>query len=195
MKKIEVCELPVSDLKFNFGNPRKIGKKKKEELKESLENMGDFGSFVVDEDLNVIAGNQRARILQEYHPEQIVLCKKLIGYSVSEKRAINIKDNVHSGDWDVDILADWTADLNIDLDLGGATDLAEKKIPKMEAIHFEKYDYVLVVCRNELDYSQLLRKLNLEGQKVYINEKKKIKSRAVWYDDICNQIVAKEDLK
>lgn len=113
MKRIEVCELPVTDLKFDFGNPRKISNKKKEELKESLEQMGDFGSFIIDEELNVIGGNQRARILQEIKPEATVLCKKLIGYTKAEKRAINLKDNVHQGEWDLDALADWTAEHQI----------------------------------------------------------------------------------
>lgn len=44
-----------------------------------------------------------------------VLCKRLIGYTKSELRAINIKDNTHSGEWDLEELAKWTADLNIDL--------------------------------------------------------------------------------
>ena len=49
-KRIEIIELPVSELKTEFGNPRKpLKKKAKEKLKESLDNLGDFGVIVIDE--------------------------------------------------------------------------------------------------------------------------------------------------
>ena len=113
--KIEVLEMRVGDIQNGFGNPRKITKQKKEELEHSLEDFGDFGLILIDEHNNVIAGNQRISILKAKDPDKKVLCKKLIGYTKAELRAINIKDNTHAGDWDLDQLADWTADLNIDL--------------------------------------------------------------------------------
>lgn len=116
-KRIEVVTMRVGDIKTGFGNPRKIGKKKREELKRSLEQFGDFGLFLIDEQDNVIAGNMRHAILNEINPDQEVTCKRLVGYTEAELRAINIKDNTHAGEWDMDLLADWTADLNMDLGL------------------------------------------------------------------------------
>ena len=195
-KRIETVELPVSELKNGFGNPRKIKKKKREELQESLNTFGDFGLILIDEENNIIAGNQRCAILKEMDPGRVVLCKRLIGYSNAELRAINIKDNVHSGEWDMDVLADWTADLNIDLgvDLDNKSP-EERKLKDMELIHYEKYDYVLIVCRYETDYNDLCRKLGIENAKVPITNKRKIKARAVWYDQMKAQIVYKEDIK
>lgn len=191
-KRIEVVEMKVKDLKDGFGNPRKITKKKREELEKSLEDHGDFGLFLIDEHDNIIAGNQRASILKEKNPDTVVLCKKLINYSKSELRAINIRDNVHSGDWDLDLLADWTADLNIDLgvDLTGSPE--ERKIKDMELIHYEKYDYVLIACRYETDYNDLVRKLGIEGKKVKVCKTRGIKARAIWYEDMKAQLVEKE---
>ena len=60
-------------------------------------------------------------VIKEMDPDTIILCKRLIGYSETELRAINIKDNTHSGDWDMDLLADWTADLTVDLGLEKAS--------------------------------------------------------------------------
>ena len=60
-KRIEVVTMRVGDIKTGFGNPRKIGKKKREELKRSLEQFGDFGLFLIDEQDNVIAGNMSRR--------------------------------------------------------------------------------------------------------------------------------------
>ena len=64
----------------------------------------------------------------------------------------------------------------------------------MELIRYEKYDYVLLVCRNEIDYNELTRKLGIAGRKVRITgTKRSIKARAIWYDQIKCQIVESED--
>ena len=192
MKRIEVCKMRVGDLKHNFGNPRKISKKKAEELERSMDLFGDFGVFVVDEHNNVIAGNQRSIILARRDPDIEVDVKKLIGYSEAELRSINIMDNTHAGEWDLELLADWTADLNLDLgiDLNNENP-EERKIEDMELIRYEKYNYVMIVCKSQIDYNDLIRKLGIEGRKVAITKKRKIKARAIWYDQMKAQIVEK----
>ncbi len=187
-----MCKMRVGDLKHNFGNPRKISKKKAEELERSMDLFGDFGVFVVDEHDNVIAGNQRSIILARRDPDIEVDVKKLIGYSEAELRSINIMDNTHAGEWDLELLADWTADLNLDLgiDLNNENP-EERKIEDMELIRYEKYNYVMIVCKSEIDYNDLIRKLGIEGRKVAITKKRKIKARAVWYDQMKAQIVEK----
>ena len=162
--------------------------KKKEELRRSLEAFGDFGIFVIDENNSVIAGNQRLAIIKEMDPETEITCKRLIGYTDAEKKAINIKDNTHAGEWDLDLLADWTADITLDLGLElDGEPLDEKQIDKvkeMELINHEKYDYVVIVCRNEIDYNDLTNRLGLSGIKVKMDDrlKKRLKARACWYD-------------
>lgn len=191
-KRIEVCKMKVGDLKHNFGNPRKISKKKAEELERSLDTFGDFGIFLVDEHDNVIAGNQRSIILARRDPEIEVDVKRLIGYSEAELRSINIQDNVHAGEWDLELLADWTADLNLDLgvDLDNSNP-EEREVKDMELIRYEKYNYVMIVCKNEIDYNDLVRKLGIEGKKVSITQKRKIKARAIRYDQMQAQLVEK----
>lgn len=193
-RRIETLEMRVGDIKFEFGNPRKIRKKKKEELERSLEHYGDFGLFLIDEHDNAIAGNQRAMILAAEDPNRMVLCKRLIGYSEADLKAINIRDNTHAGEWDLDILADWTADLNTDLGLDmKALDPAERKRKEMELINYEKYNYVMIVCKNELDYNELVRKLGIEGAVVSMGSKKRLKARAIWYDKMKAQLVEAEE--
>lgn len=199
-RKIEVVTKQVSILKDELGNPRKITRKKASELQESLETLGDFGIIVIDENDNIISGHQRVDALQGlYGDEHEVLCKQLIGYSKSELKAINIKANTHSGDWDLDKLAEWTADLHVDLGLylPNAVDPHEDvKIKDMELIPYEKYDYVMIVCRSEVDYMNLTQALGLDGKKVVICKTKtgerKIKARAIWYDQMNATIVPKE---
>lgn len=192
MKQIQVCKMRVGDLKHNFGNPRKISKKKAEELERSMNMFGDFGIFLVDEHDNVIAGNQRSIILARRDPDIEVDVKRLIGYTEAELRSINIMDNTHAGEWDLELLADWTADLNLDLGIDLNNDNPQdREIPDMELIRYEKYNYVMIVCKSEIDYNDLVRKLGIEGRKVAVTKKRKIKARAVWYDQMKAQIVEK----
>lgn len=193
-KCIEVVTMKARDIKTAFGNPRKITKKKFDELKASIENDGDYGIFLIDEQDNVISGNQRLSVIMKLDPETELLCKRLIGYSEAELRTINIRSNTHAGEWDLDLLADWTADLNVDLGIArNNTDLGDRKLKDMELIRYEKYDYVLLVCRNELDYNELIRKLGIDGAKVKIpGTKRSIKARAIWYDQIKCQITESE---
>lgn len=193
-KRIEVCTMKCGDIKTGFGNPRKIGKKELEDLRESLERFGDFGVFLIDETDNVIAGNMRLKILREKDPDIEVTCKRLIGYSDIELKAINIKDNTHSGDRDLELLAKWTADIGIGVDID-KTEVVERKIDEMEPLPYEHYDYVLIVCRSELDYNDLTRKLGLTDKKVKIATKRKIKARAIWYDKMPVELVQKEEVK
>ena len=195
-KSIEVVEIPLSELKDDIGNPRKITKKKAKELQESLEQFGDFGIIVIDEHNNIISGHQRVNALKANKGEnETVLCKKLIGYSETELRAINIKATTHAGDWDMDKLADWTADFNLNLgfELPQTDPNTDIKIKDMELIRYEKYDYVMIVCRNEIDYLNLTRVLGIDGKKVLVakgkNGERKIKARAIWYDEMKAKIV------
>lgn len=74
-KRIETVEMRAGDVKTGFGNPRKITKKKKDELRNSIETFGDFGSFIIDEDDNIIGGNMRLSVIKEMNPDTIILCK------------------------------------------------------------------------------------------------------------------------
>ena len=117
----------------------------------------------------------------------------MIGYSEAELRAVNLVDNTHAGDWDADALAQWTADLNLDIGIDAAKkQVDERTIPDMEPIRFEKYNYVIIACDNEIDYNELTRNLGIEGAKIKV-AKRKLKARAVWYHDIKAQIVPKVD--
>lgn len=196
-KRIEVVERRVGDLKLDFGNPRKIKKQKKEDLEQSLNDHGDFGIIVINEKDQVLGGNQRVTIFQKQNPDMIVVCKQLIGYTIAEQKYVNIKLNSHAGEWDLDELGDWTADLmgSFKMDLEKPVKpLEERSIKEMEPIHYEQYDYVLIACRNELDYNDLVRKLGIEGGTVKVAKTRRIKGRAIWYDQMKSQILSAEEV-
>ena len=196
-KRIEIVQRRVGDLKLDFGNPRKIKKQKREDLEESLEKYGDFDIIVINDSNQVIGGNQRVTIFQKKNPDMIVECKMLIGYTVAEQKYINIKLNSHAGEWDLEELGDWTADLmgSFKLDLEKPQKPVEdRSIKEMEPIHYEQYDYVLIACRNELDYNDLVRKLGIEGGQVKVAKSRHIKGRAIWYDQMKAQIISAEEV-
>lgn len=195
-KRIEVCRVRVGDLRLDFGNPRKIKKQKREDLEDSLEKYGNFGEIVVNEANQVLGGNQRVEIFQRKNPDMEVDVKRLIGYSIAEQKYVNIKLNSHAGEWDLEELGDWTADLmgSFKLDLETPPKPVEdRSIKEMEPIHYEQYDYVLIACRNELDYNELVRKLGIEGGQVKVAKKRHIKGRAVWYDQFKGRILSEEE--
>ena len=196
-KRIEIVQRRVGDLKLDFGNPRKIKKQKREDLEESLEKYGDFDIIVINDSNQVIGGNQRVTIFQKKNPDMIVECKMLIGYTVAEQKYINIKLNSHAGEWDLEELGDWTADLmgSFKLDLEKPPKPVEdRSIKEMEPIHYEQYDYVLIACRNELDYNDLVRKLGIEGGQVKVAKSRHIKGRAIWYDQMKAQIISADEV-
>lgn len=196
-KRIEVVERRVGDLKLDFGNPRTIKKQKREDLEESLEGYGDFGIIIINEQNQVIGGNQRVKIFQKQDPDMIVVCKLLIGYTIAEQKYVNIKANSHAGEWVLEELGDWTADLmgSFKLDLEKPVKpVEERSIKEMEPIHYEQYDYVLIACRNELDYNDLVRKLGIEGGTVKVAKTRRIKGRAIWYDQMKSQILSAEEV-
>lgn len=200
-RHIEEVHLKLCELHDEIGNPRKIASKKKKQLRDSLEQFGDFGIIVVDENNNIISGHQRVEgLLSLYGDQHEVLCKKLIGYSQPELKAINIWCNTHSGEWDMNKLAEWLAELNVSkvnmqMDLP-KIDAVDRSINNMELIRYEKYDYVMIVCKNEIDYLNLLRALGIENKKVIVcNTSKgprKIKARAIWYHEMKANIVPKK---
>lgn len=198
-KRIEVCDVKISDLCNKLGNPRKITSKKRKELQDSLEQFGDFGIIVIDEENNIISGHQRVSALKETKGEDAVVhCKRLVGYTKAELKAINIKANTHAGEWDLDKLAEWTGELTVKLGLDiPNVDANEREIKAMEPIRYEKYDYVMIVCKTSVDYESLVKVLELEGKKVVVGAQKnssgkrtlrKIRCRAIWYHDFSKLI-------
>lgn len=164
MKKIEILHLKPSELKHNFGNPRKCSKEKLEELKKSLEKFGDHDVIKIDENNNIISGNQRIKAMIDLGIDMPILCKKLIGYSEKELKAININSNEHAGEWDYDLKEEWEKDLN-DFNF-----IYEKKveIKKININPYEKVHILISIDINKIhEYKQYIEPLlNLEGIEV-----------------------------
>lgn len=94
-------------------NPRKIGRDAYDKLKKSLQEfpeMKQLRELVVDENLQILGGNQRYYALKDLGYTDVTV-KQVVGLTDKQKREFIIKDNTAAGSWDTDLLAN-----NFDLD-------------------------------------------------------------------------------
>lgn len=97
----------LDKLVHNEQNPRLIKSKKHKELIESLKEFPEMKllrEIVVDENFLILAGDKRAYALEELGYSDVTI-KQVTGLSEAKKREFIAKDNVHSGEWDVDTIA------------------------------------------------------------------------------------------
>lgn len=99
----------IGDLQLSEENPRKIGRRDFEKLKQSLVDfpeMKKLRQVIVDEDMKVLAGHQRLLALQDLDYEDVEV-RQVFGLTKKQKREFMIKDNVSSGKWDADVFANF----------------------------------------------------------------------------------------
>src|SRR3990167_9703061 len=93
----------VKDLKTWESNPRTIDESSFKDLKDSIEQDGDWGSLVIDLDGTVISGNQRLKAI-DGEVDVKVPNRKL---TEKERRRISLRANRTKGKDNFDILANW----------------------------------------------------------------------------------------
>lgn len=106
----EILKLKISTLKLLEKNPRKIDKDKFHQLCSSLEKDPGFLDnrpiliHKIGDDLNVYAGNQRVRAAKKLGWKEVpCIVEEHLSEEIIKNRII--KDNLHSGEWDYDLLA------------------------------------------------------------------------------------------
>lgn len=152
-KRIEEIHIKPSELKFNFENPRKITKDGIENLKKSFEKLGNHDVIKIDEYNNIISGSQRIKALLEIGIDQPVLCKKLIGYSEKELKAINVQSNRHEGEWDYEKLDEWEEDLN-------EYEFSNQNMKESEKeINIKPYDKIHFLISVDIKYIEKIKKI------------------------------------
>ena len=107
MKKIEWTyeERNINDLTENRDNPRRLSKKRAEELKKSLGKFGLCQPIVIQPDGKIIGGHQRINTLRAigYDKVSVAIPSRIL--SDREEQELTIRLNKNIGEWDVDILA------------------------------------------------------------------------------------------
>lgn len=140
----EILKLKISTLKLLEKNPRTIDKDKFQELCSSLEKDPGFLDnrpiliHKIGEELNVYAGNQRVRAAKKLGWKEVPC---IIEENLSEEiiKSRILKDNLHAGEWDYDILAnEWPIELLLEAGfdaedlIGKVTELDSEDKPEKE---------------------------------------------------------------
>ena len=95
----------ISTLKNWESNPRTISENEYTKLKESIGDLGNFEPLVINTDGTVLAGNQRLRIHKERGDIEVEVSVPERELTEQEIKKIGIISNRHSGEWDMDKLA------------------------------------------------------------------------------------------
>lgn len=101
----------ISELKNWDKNPRTISEKAFKELEQSVDTLGNFEPLVINVDGTVIAGNQRLRLEMKKGNSEVDVYVPERELSEEEVKKIGVISNRHSGDWDMDILANEFEDI------------------------------------------------------------------------------------
>ncbi len=101
----------VSELKNWKKNPRTITPEALEELEKSVNALGNFEPLVINTNGTVIAGNQRLRLETKKGNNEVDVYVPERELTEEEIKKIGVISNRHSGDWDMDILANEFEDI------------------------------------------------------------------------------------
>lgn len=142
MKQIKniVQYRPVSEIKELPNNPRTISKEDFDRLKDSIIDNPEYfeGRPLIlsnrTGELVVLAGNQRLRAAKAVGLKEVPTIV-LPNLTEEKEKEIIIRDNVSNGRWDMELLAndfdlqdlaDWGVDVNIDAEFGNIKDRSEE---------------------------------------------------------------------
>lgn len=184
----------IADLKFAEVNPRRLTEKQRLDLKASLEKFNLAEIPVIDENNEVLAGNQRLKVLTLLgrSNEEIDVRVPDRPLSKEEKKEYLLRSNKNTGEWDIEALInDFEVDLLTDVGftadelpgLLGMTEESEQaaaaagnvEIPEMELKAFEHHDYIVLAFNNTYDWINACQLLGLEKLNAsFIKEKKKV---------------------
>ncbi len=116
-------KIPLSEIRTDFGNPKRIQKKELERLKFSILENGDFGVILVNEKNQVISGNQRIAAIRQILKENPSLfefneidCKVLVGYTENEQKRILLEANATRGEYVLAELEEFLAGTDLKMD-------------------------------------------------------------------------------
>lgn len=105
----------VSDLKNWEDNPRTITAEALKKLEKNINDLGNFEPLVINTDGTVIAGNQRLRLALDKGQKEIEVSVPERELTKEEIKKIGVISNRHSGEWDMDKLANEFEDILNDL--------------------------------------------------------------------------------
>ncbi len=103
---MEFRKIKISDLKHAEYNPRKDlkpGDTEFEKIRSSITEFGYVEPIIVNRDMTIVGGHQRAKVLKELRHTEVDCV--VIDIDKTKEKALNIALNKIAGDWDFESLA------------------------------------------------------------------------------------------
>jgi len=133
----------IDELSENVDNPRRLSKKRGEELKKSLDKFGPCQPIVIQRDGKIIGGHQRLKTFRSLGVDEVDVAVPSRALSDREAKELTIGLNKISGDFDFDMLANrWEPDILLESGFTEEelhTDIIPKEKPKTFSINI-KFD-------------------------------------------------------
>lgn len=115
---MKVEQRKVFDLKFYPGNPRQMSEDVLDDLKKSIKEFGFVDPLIINEENEVIGGNQRLKAAIEEGLEEVPVT--IIKLPKDKEKALNLALNKIQGRFDNALLFEFIKDLSVDMvDLSG----------------------------------------------------------------------------
>ena len=142
-------------------NPRKklkLGDKEYEKIKNSITEFGYVEPIIVNSDLTIIGGHQRATVLSDLGYDEVECI--VVDIDKTKEKALNIALNKITGEWNKELLADLIKDLeDSDFDVG-FTGFEPPEIEQLfNSVHDKK------ITEDDFDVEAELKKPNVANTK------------------------------
>lgn len=160
-------------------NPRKLTAQGREQLEKKIRELGLFEVPTIDADGKLLNFNQRFKILMALGRGEEMIDVRVPNRKLTdaEVKQIVITSNVHDGEWDKIVLEEHYADidlsalgLEIKIDLPKEEGIDETESEPVYPIvrkFSEKYDAIIIVCKDEINSNHIAELLGLGEQKCY----------------------------
>lgn len=117
-QKINIIEVPISELGMAEYNPRKHSKEQADQLKESIKRFGMVDPIICNSALErkniIIGGHFRAEVAKDIGMTTIPVVYVKITDIIREKE-LNLRLSQNIGEWDYDLLKDFDIELLLDV--------------------------------------------------------------------------------
>lgn len=180
---MKIEHLPISEIKPNDDNPRRISGERFANLVQSIKDfpeMLEIRPIVINDDNIVLGGNMRLKACIEAGIKTVPIIRAE-NLTEEQQKEFIIKDNVSGGTWDYDSLQNWDAEKlqQWNLEIPITVDKIEKlqdnnaiddefnkindtncELPIVPTFH-EKYSYFIILTKNEIDEQFIRNNLQL----------------------------------
>jgi len=170
---MKIEKVKISQVKNNPNNPRVIKNDDFRKLVKSIKEapwMLQLRSIIVNDDNIVLGGNQRLRACKQAGLKEVYIIKAS-SLTEEQQREFIVKDNISSGEWDWDALANefeaekldsWGLDLPINVRIDEMEEDEEIVLPQSVQLEPPK-EYILVMAEaNSVDWEEIKEQLKLK---------------------------------